>query len=379
MSMAAPPPIPGEPVDPPPRSAGATFDAIQGRTRAGGVAYRAVLRFTGSHGPLLAAGTTYFIFLSIFSLVALAFGLVALLGSDQMATYLSSALDEALPGLVGSGGVDADQLRAIGQSTSIIGMVAFLYSGTGVMSAASSGLHLIYGAPKDPRNFLLMRLRLLWWLVLMAPLLLLSLTPSLLVAQFGDPVLEAIGIGGTGWAHALAFVVSYAVSLCLNFLIIYLLLGSLGGIKPQAVPRRIGAGIGALVIELLRFAMAGVVAWAIDRPQYGAFAVPIAIMLVFFLQCLVFYFCAAVVAAMAEYRGGEVPESMNVTRTASDPFAAASPVDEGLPMDGIRASGGDDAVVRPDYRALPDTMAEEARPFVPQQSSPEDADASAPR
>lgn len=379
MSMAAPPPIPGEPVDPPPRSAGATFDAIQGRTRAGGVAYRAVLRFTGSHGPLLAAGTTYFIFLSIFSLVALAFGLVALLGSDHMATYLSSALDEALPGLVGSGGVDADQLRAIGQSTSIIGMVAFLYSGTGVMSAASSGLHLIYGAPKDPRNFLLMRLRLLWWLVLMAPLLLLSLTPSLLVAQFGDPVLEAIGIGGTGWAHALAFVVSYAVSLCLNFLIIYLLLGSLGGIKPQAVPRRIGAGIGALVIELLRFAMAGVVAWAIDRPQYGAFAVPIAIMLVFFLQCLVFYFCAAVVAAMAEYRGGEVPESMNVTRTASDPFAAASPVDEGLPMDGTRASGGDDAVVRPDYRALPDTMAEEARPFVPQQSSPEDADASAPR
>lgn len=379
MSMAAPPPIPGEPVDPPPRSAGATFDAIQGRTRAGGVAYRAVLRFTGSHGPLLAAGTTYFIFLSIFSLVALAFGLVALLGSDHMATYLSSALDEALPGLVGSGGVDADQLRAIGQSTSIIGMVAFLYSGTGVMSAASSGLHLIYGAPKDPRNFLLMRLRLLWWLVLMAPLLLLSLTPSLLVAQFGDPVLEAIGIGGTGWAHALAFVVSYAVSLCLNFLIIYLLLGSLGGIKPQAVPRRIGAGIGALVIELLRFAMAGVVAWAIDRPQYGAFAVPIAILLVFFLQCLVFYFCAAVVAAMAEYRGGEVPESMNVTRTASDPFAAASPVDEGLPMDGIRAFGGDDAVVRPDYRALPDSMAEEARPFVPQQSSPEDADASAPR
>jgi len=374
MSMAAPPPIPGESVDPPPRAAGATLNAIQGRTRAGGIVYRSILRFTGSHGPLLAAGTTYFIFLSIFSLMALAFGLVALLGSDQVAAYLSSALDEALPGLVGSGGVDAQQLRSIGQSTSVIGMVAFLYSGTGVMSAASSGLHLIYGAPKDPRNLLLMRLRLLGWLLLMAPLLLLSLTPSLLVAQFGDPVLEAVGIGGTGWAHALALVVSYVVSISLNFAIIYLLLGHLGGIKPQSVPRRFGAGIGAVGIEVLRFAMAGIVAWAISRPQYGAFAVPIAIMLVFFLQCLVFYFCAAVVAAIAEYRGGDVPDSMNLDRTEADPFAAGSSDDEAEVAASIAGTGGDvgePRTPRPDQR---DSVSEQAGLLLPRQSSPHEAE-----
>jgi membrane protein len=326
MSMAAPPPIPGEPVDPPPRSAGRTLDAIRGRTQTGGTLYRAFLRFTGSHGLLVSAGTTYYLFLSIFSLITLAFGLTALIGSDLLAENLSHALDEGLPGLIGSGGVDAGQLRTLGQSTSLIGLVVLIYSGTGAMGAASSGLHLIFGAPRDPRNFLKMRLRFLAWFALLAPLFAISLAPSLLVSQVGDPALRFVGLADSGWAEWIAVGAGYAISLAVNLLIVRILYSRFGGIKPRPRPMWLGAALASVGIELLRLAVAGVVAWALARPQYGAFAVPIALMLVFYLQCLVFYFCAALVAALATERGGAVPEALTTVHRDADPFGETSPI-----------------------------------------------------
>ncbi len=325
MSMAAPPPIPGESVDPPPREVTETLAKIQDRTSLGAILYRAILRFNGAHSLLLAAGTTYFIFLSIFSLLALAFGLVALLGSQELSDFLTRALDESLPGLVGSGRVDPEQLRLIGQSTSLLGFVAFLYSGSGMMGAVSSGLHLIYGAPKDPRPFLLMKARLLGWLFLVAPLVVMSFAPSLLVARFADPVLEFIGIDGNGWVQSLTLLAAYSLSLVLNAAVLYLLLGHLGGIMPDGRSRLIGAGVGAVGMEALRFGATWVVSWAVARPQYGAFAVPIAMMLVFYLHCLVLYFSASLVTALAEHRGGDVPDSMTAQGDEDGPFPGASP------------------------------------------------------
>lgn len=321
MSMAAPPPIPGEAVDPPAKEKGKAVDTLHDMSSKAAVVARAVLRFSGAHGPLLAAGTSYYIFLSLFSLLALAFGLVALLGSAQMSEYLTSAMNQALPGLVGDQGIDAEQLKSLGRSTSLIGLLAFLYSGAGVMGAASSGLHILFGAPKDPRNVVVMKARLIGWLVVIAPLLVLSLTPSLLLAELGDPVLQAVGVGDNDGVGVVMVLASYVAAIALNFLIIYILFSRLGGIRPARGARAIGAILGAVVIELLRFVMTSVIAYAVDRPQYGAFAVPIAVLLVFYLQCLAFYFSAALAAAVALEGGGDAPDTMKTdTSSVADPF-----------------------------------------------------------
>ena len=89
-------------------------------------------------------------FLAMFALLAFGYGLAATFGSQQVSDYLTEALGEAFPGLVGTGGIDPAQLKAVGQATSLIGLVGLLYGGLGAVSAASDSLHLIYGAPRTP-------------------------------------------------------------------------------------------------------------------------------------------------------------------------------------------------------------------------------------
>ena len=90
----------------------------------------------------------------------------------------------------------------------------------------------------------------------------------------------------------------------LNFLVIHLMLGRLGGIRPARTPLLVGAGVGAVVIEVLKQVMALLVAFVIDKPQYGAFSAPIGIMFVLFLQSSALYLVASLTAALAEVQAG---------------------------------------------------------------------------
>lgn len=302
---AAPPPIPGTPLDPPPKQVAQTVRKVEQRSGVAAGGYRAFLRFSFANASLLAAGTTYYVFLSIFAIVVFAFGVTALLGADQLAGTLTDALSNAFPGLVGSGGLDAEELRRVGQTTSVVGLLVLVYSASGAMVAASGSMHVIYGAPKDPRNFVHSRARLLGWMLVIAPLILLSFVPSLLVSGVAEPLLEAIGLDLLSpWLLLLA---STAVSLCVSFLVMWLMLGVLGGIAPPPGARLIGAAVGAVSIEILKNVMSNVVSWAVAKPQYGAFAAPIAVLLVLYLQCLVLYASASLTAGIAEQQNAPTP------------------------------------------------------------------------
>ena len=54
---------------------------------------------------------------------------------------------QALPGLVGENGIDPAELRKAGVTAGVVGLVFLLYGGLGSVAAASSSLHLIFGAP----------------------------------------------------------------------------------------------------------------------------------------------------------------------------------------------------------------------------------------
>ncbi len=110
---------------------------------------RTTTRFTGSRATLLAAGTTYYLFLALFSVLTLAYGLTAALGAEQLSDYITEALSAAFPGLVGGAGINPEDLRSIGQTTTIISAVGLLYGATGAVLAASRSLHAVYGAPRE--------------------------------------------------------------------------------------------------------------------------------------------------------------------------------------------------------------------------------------
>ena len=166
------------------------------------------------------------------------------------------------------------------------------------MAAASGSMHLIYGAPPDPRNFLFERARLLGLLVLIAPLIFVSFAipnavasvtrnaTSLVTSSTVPPVLVNVGV--------------LLVVLVIDFAILYLLLGVLGGIRPEWQARVIGASVGAVVVGVLKYFMGFIIAWSIAKPQYGTFAVPIAVLFVLYLLTLSLYAGASLTAGIAD-------------------------------------------------------------------------------
>ena len=70
-----------------------------------------------------------------------------------------------------------------------------------------------------------------------------------------------------------------------------------------------GAIFFATASFILRAGMVYILAWAVDRPQYGAFAVPVAMLLSYYLQWLVVFFAASITAAVALHRGGIVTQA----------------------------------------------------------------------
>lgn len=294
-------PIPGRAVDPAPKDLPGTAAKIDARSEYAGIGFRAFLRFSFARASLLAAGTAYYVFLSLFALIALAFGIAVKIGSDDLTQGVSDALSSAFPGLVNQNAINPESLQSLAASTSIVGLVVLLYSGAGAMTACSNSLHLIYGAPMDPRNYVLSKARLIAWLLPIAPLILVSFAPSLVVTTFAAPVVEFLGLPDTlGKALLVAF--SVILSIGVSVIVLWLLLGHLGGVQPAPRPRLIGSLVGAAGIEVLKYLMASIITWSVSRPQYGAFAVPISVLFVMYLLCVVTYGSAALTAAMAEDR-----------------------------------------------------------------------------
>ncbi|MCH9816548.1 MAG: YihY/virulence factor BrkB family protein, partial [Actinomycetia bacterium] len=275
-----------------------TLDKVSERNRKAGLGYRAYQRFSYANVTLLSAGTAYYLFLSVFSLAALGYGVAAWLGSDRLRDSITTALGEAFPGLVGTNGIDPQALSALGQTASIVGLVVMVYSASAAVYATSRALHIIYGAPKDSRNYVLARGRLGAWLLVVAPLVLLSYVISGAVTGLASQVYEALGISGTV-LQPLVLVIGLAAALALDFLIILLLLGHLGGIRPDRRSRIIAAAIGAVAVEILKYVMTLVISYSLSKPQYGVFAGPITLLLVLYLQCMTFFACAGIAAALS--------------------------------------------------------------------------------
>jgi membrane protein len=298
-----PPPIAGEPLDPPPKKTPRKIHELDQKANAvgtaTGVGYRAYLRFSHAKATLLAAGTTYYMFLAMFSVIAFGYGITAWLGADQISEYLTEAIGEAFPGLLGEEGIDPATLRAVGQTTGIIGLIGLLYGGGGAVNAAKQSIHLVYGAPKDSRNFVVARLIGLMWLLVLAPLILLSFVASSFTADLAGRVFEVVGVDWSGPGFVLT-VASLVLALGMNALVVYLALGNLGGIRPPRRARLIGAAAGAVVFELLKTLMTLLVGFTIDKPEYGALAAPIGILFVLFLLSVALYGCAALTAGIAD-------------------------------------------------------------------------------
>jgi uncharacterized BrkB/YihY/UPF0761 family membrane protein len=307
-SAAEPQAIPGDVIDPPAKSISPATQRLD-RWAIGRIAHHAARRYSYANGGVLAAGTAYHLFLAMLSLLAFLYGVIAIVGADELATRLTDALGEATPELVGPQGIDPDQLRTTGQAAGVVGLTVLLWSSLGAVTDAAKSLHLIYGAPPDPRNLVRGRTRHILVLLEVAPLLLVSFSSGALASTLFGPVLDAAGLR-SGWTHAVAAAGGLTLGYAVDVLILWILLGNLGGIRPCRKPRVLAALAGAGCALVVKQLLTVIVAWSLEKPQYGAFAAPLAVLFVLSLMSTVLYGAAALAGAFSDHdvkRDGSSP------------------------------------------------------------------------
>lgn len=263
------------------------------------IAWETWMRFKTAKTPLMAAGTSYYGFIAMFSLLAFAYGIAALLSADVIAQWLTDSLEDALPGLVGDKGIDPDTLKRIGRTTSFVGLFLLLISGAAVMSAASDSLHQIYGAPPDGRNPASRRAFLLGWLAILGPLVVVSYSLSTAVSGFGRDILDAMGLSssiGRVATISLATLLTFALDVGISAL----LLSRLGGVVPARRAVLSGAVLCAVVITLVKLLIGVIISWSVGRPQYGSFAIPVTVLVLLWIQSMGLYAAACLTAGIAD-------------------------------------------------------------------------------
>jgi membrane protein len=250
---------------------------LKGRYEASAVG-RAWRRYSFYRGNLLAAGVTYYAFLSIFPLMALAFTIFGLLlkGHPQWLDQIRDTINNALPGFIqdanGENGViplslpGGETLAALG----LVGVAVLVWSGLGWLSALRAGLRAILGVTGSPGNPVTAKLRDLAVLVVIGLGILVSAVVAAVANTAAGWLADKAGVGSQSW---LVTTVGIAVQLLVNVWIVGLVIRVLSGVKLPWRGIRNGAVAGGLGLTVLQVFGARLVASTSGNPIFGSLAI----------------------------------------------------------------------------------------------------------
>ncbi len=242
---------------------------------------RALARYSGARGALLAGGIAYTALFSVFA--ALAIGITILMLVLGRHPWLRQAvldsLSQALPGIIddgdGFGMVSIDHLVIDSPVNlgSVVALVVMVMSATGLMGSLANAIRAMFGIVQLPRNPAVAQLvNLLGFLVLMASVVLTavaSLATGALAGQLKD--LEVVPAWLSGWGIKV-------LSLALDAGALVLLI-RLAGVRAPRRDLLQGALLGGLAYGALRELGTAVVAGAVRNPLLASFAAIVVLVL----------------------------------------------------------------------------------------------------
>ncbi|HEV7146598.1 MAG TPA: YihY/virulence factor BrkB family protein [Pedococcus sp.] len=244
---------------------------------------RAWKRYNDARGGLLAGGVTYFAFLSIFPIMALAFAVfgVALRGHPQWLNDVHRYANTALPGFVqdasGKGGVIPLTLPGRGTlaTVGVIGVVGLLFGGLGWLVALRDGLRAIFGLGAMSGNVVTDKLRDIGLMLSIGFVMLLSAVVAGFANGAAGFAAEHVGLGSKGWLVALVGILVQAV---LNTAVVALILRLLTGLDLSWQTLRNGAAFGGIGLTLLQLFCARLIAGTTHNPVFASIAVVVGLL-----------------------------------------------------------------------------------------------------
>lgn len=241
---------------------------------------RAHDRYQERRGDRLAAGVTYFGFLSFFPLLALAYSLLgyAVGVSEWARSTLVEAIGSVLPGLAGR--LPVEQIAQAKTTAGLIGAIGLVITGLGSIGALRESLREIWrNNPTGGGNLLVRKLWDAGMLIYLGLMLILSVAVSTVTAAATHGVLDLFGLDHVSGMGTVLRVLSLGIAVGFDTLIFLVLFSRLSG--TWAPWRRImrGALFGAVGFELLKLVATLLLAPAMRNPVYGPFAVTVGLLI----------------------------------------------------------------------------------------------------
>jgi membrane protein len=268
-----------------------------------------------AHWTRLAAAITFISFLAMFPLITLAVAVAAALLSRDRLDTLEEKLSEQVPGI--SEQLDIGSLVANAGTVGLVAGVLLLFTGVGWVGSMRDCLRAVWGRDdEDQGNPFARKGKDAVVLLGLGATALVSFAASALGSSAVGWGADRLGIDESGAGGVLLRVLALAVSVAAGFLMLLYLLTLLPGVHP---PRRrlLAAGLlGAVGFELLKLLLSGYMREVAGRSLYGAFGVPIALLLWINFTAKLLLYCAAWTATPdAETESGAATDAAGDTET----------------------------------------------------------------
>ncbi|WP_327677730.1 YihY/virulence factor BrkB family protein [Kitasatospora sp. NBC_00458] len=254
--------------------------------------YRAYEHLTAVRGNRLAGAVTFFGFLALFPLLTVALAIAVATLSDARVDDIQEHISEQLPGI--SDALNLPSLVANAGAVGLVSGVLLLLSGLGWVDTMRTSIRDVWQLPDEEGNPVLRKA--LDCLVLggLGLVSLFSLGASAAGTTLAGRIADWIGLGRGGPGGYLLTGVGLLVAIASAMVLFAYLLAPfarIGGQSRRAVLQ--GALIGAAGFELLKVLLSSYLGSVAGKSLYGAFGVPVALLLWINFVCRLLMYCVA--------------------------------------------------------------------------------------
>ncbi|MFJ1734836.1 YihY/virulence factor BrkB family protein [Streptomyces sp. NPDC088254] len=270
-------------------------------------AWRSYERLDRVKWTRLAAAMTFTSFVALFPLLTLAATIAAATLGAERQGELQDKLAEQVPGI--SDQLDIDGLVQNAGTVGLIAAAALLFTGVGWAGSTRECLRAVWELPDEEENPVLRKAKDLGILLGLGGAVLLTLAASAVASAMVGWITRQLGIDEGGWGGVLLHVVAFLVAVLADFLLLLYVLTLLPGVEPSRHRLFVAALTGAVGFELLKLLLSGYMQGVATKSMYGAFGVPIALLLWINFTAKLVLFSASWTATPAKEADGERHEA----------------------------------------------------------------------
>lgn len=262
-----------------------SFARLRRRRRWIDVLVRSYAHFLAVSASQVSGAITYFAFLSLFPLIAIAFSVVGFIVTavPSAPDLVNKAINEVLPGLVGgANGINAESIASARTGVGIIGSLTLLYSSLGIASSMRTALDQVFVVPKKVRaSFVAGKVSDLLVMLVSGLILVVSVAASTAVTTGAVKGWLARLIGGadSGWLTPVLAIVGILIGLAATTLMLYLIYRVLPSHHIRRRDLTIGAFVAAIGIEVIKVLATLIISNITGNTLYGTFGVIVALLI----------------------------------------------------------------------------------------------------